>query len=115
MCRAIVGCQSSYENIMSVDVTCHFLATMLSISPKQLNFYINKVSPTIIISTLSNLSTCKTPDLHKVDTHFRGSQTEYSAHTDCTLRSCSRISQTGSEELLLLTLRFDNLRYLVYI
>ncbi|XP_076588631.1 hydrocephalus-inducing protein homolog [Chaetodon auriga] len=43
MCHAIVGHQSSYEHIMSVDVTCHFVATTLSISPKQLNFYIKKV------------------------------------------------------------------------
>lgn len=38
---------------MSVDVTCRFVATMLSISPKQLNFYINKVGPKIMSSTLS--------------------------------------------------------------
>lgn len=53
MCQAIVGCQSSYDHIMSVDVTCRFVATMLSISPKQLNFNLNKVGPKIMSSTLS--------------------------------------------------------------
>lgn len=48
MCQAIVGCQSSYDHIMSVDVTCQFVATMLSISPKQLNFNMNKVGPKIM-------------------------------------------------------------------
>nr|XP_046249402.1 hydrocephalus-inducing protein homolog [Scatophagus argus] len=43
MCVAIVGCQSTYKHVMSVDVTCHFVATMLSISPKQLSFYTKKV------------------------------------------------------------------------
>ncbi|XP_073328914.1 hydrocephalus-inducing protein homolog [Pagrus major] len=43
ICRAIVGDQSSLEQIMSVDVTCRFMATMLNISPKQLNFFIKKV------------------------------------------------------------------------
>lgn len=43
ICRAIVGDQSSLEQIMSIDVTCLFMATMLSISPKQLNFFIKKV------------------------------------------------------------------------
>ncbi|XP_027128846.1 hydrocephalus-inducing protein homolog isoform X3 [Larimichthys crocea] len=42
-CRAIVGDQRSYEHIMAVDVTCRFEATMVNISPKQLNFYIKKV------------------------------------------------------------------------
>ncbi|KAM9351908.1 hydrocephalus-inducing protein homolog [Symphorus nematophorus] len=43
MCHAIVGQQGPFEHIMSVDVTCHFVAPVLSISPKQLNFYIKTV------------------------------------------------------------------------
>ncbi|XP_075998117.1 hydrocephalus-inducing protein homolog [Genypterus blacodes] len=39
-CYGIVGLQGCYERIMTVDVTCHFVAPMLSISTKQLDFYI---------------------------------------------------------------------------
>lgn len=55
MCQAIVGCQSSYDNIMSVDVTCRFVATMLSISPKQLNFNMSKVGPKIMSTTVHHI------------------------------------------------------------
>ncbi|XP_047451812.1 hydrocephalus-inducing protein homolog [Mugil cephalus] len=43
VCNGIVGRQGHQENIMSVDVTCRFVAPVLSISSKQLNFYIKKV------------------------------------------------------------------------
>lgn len=43
VCYAIVGQQGYQEKIMSVDITCRFVAPLLSISPKQLNFYIKKV------------------------------------------------------------------------
>uniref|UniRef100_A0A3Q4HS25 Hydin adenylate kinase-like domain-containing protein n=1 Tax=Neolamprologus brichardi TaxID=32507 RepID=A0A3Q4HS25_NEOBR len=44
VCYAIVGQQGYQEKIMSVDITCRFVAPLLSISSKQLNFYIKKVS-----------------------------------------------------------------------
>ncbi|XP_039456431.1 hydrocephalus-inducing protein homolog [Oreochromis aureus] len=43
VCYAIVGQQGYQEKIMSVDITCCFVAPLLSISSKQLNFYIKKV------------------------------------------------------------------------
>ncbi|KAF7656193.1 hypothetical protein LDENG_00045060 [Lucifuga dentata] len=43
VCYGLVGLQNCYEQIMTVDVTCHFVAPMLSISTKKLNFYIEKV------------------------------------------------------------------------
>ncbi|KAI3370851.1 hypothetical protein L3Q82_007368 [Scortum barcoo] len=43
VCQGIVGHQSRNEQIMSVDVTCRFVAPVLSISSKQLNFYMEKV------------------------------------------------------------------------
>nr|XP_029134421.1 hydrocephalus-inducing protein homolog [Labrus bergylta] len=43
VCRGIVGHQGCKEHIMSVDVTCRFVAPMLSFSSKHLNFYIEKV------------------------------------------------------------------------
>ncbi|XP_034444093.1 hydrocephalus-inducing protein homolog [Hippoglossus hippoglossus] len=43
LCKAIVGQQGSYELLMSVDVTCRFVAPVLGFSSKQLNFYIEKV------------------------------------------------------------------------
>ncbi|CAB1432186.1 unnamed protein product [Pleuronectes platessa] len=42
LCKAIVGQQGSYEVLMSVDVTCRFVAPVLDFSSKQLNFYIEK-------------------------------------------------------------------------
>ncbi|KAM7396206.1 hypothetical protein PAMP_019263 [Pampus punctatissimus] len=43
VCYGIVGHQGSSECIMSVDVTCRFVAPVLSISSKWLNFHIEKV------------------------------------------------------------------------
>ncbi|XP_059190373.1 hydrocephalus-inducing protein homolog [Centropristis striata] len=43
VCHGIAGHQNCQELIMSVDVTCCFVAPMLSISSKQLKFYIEKV------------------------------------------------------------------------
>ncbi|XP_069028847.1 hydrocephalus-inducing protein homolog [Embiotoca jacksoni] len=43
VCQGIIGRQGSQENIMSVDITCRFVAPVLSISSKQLNFCIKKV------------------------------------------------------------------------
>ncbi|XP_025999986.1 hydrocephalus-inducing protein-like isoform X2 [Astatotilapia calliptera] len=43
VCYAIVGQQGYQEKIMSVDIACRFVAPLLSISSKQLNFYIKKV------------------------------------------------------------------------
>ncbi|XP_045894276.1 hydrocephalus-inducing protein homolog isoform X2 [Micropterus dolomieu] len=43
VCRGIVGRnEGGNKHIMSVDVTCHFVAPVLTISSKQLNFYIKK-------------------------------------------------------------------------
>lgn len=53
ICQAIVGSQSTNEQIMSVDITCRFVATMLSISPKELNFYMSKVGRKIMRNFLS--------------------------------------------------------------
>lgn len=41
---------------MSVDITCRFVATMLSISPKELNFYMSKVGRKIVSVFLSSVT-----------------------------------------------------------
>ncbi|XP_060779913.1 hydrocephalus-inducing protein homolog [Neoarius graeffei] len=43
VCHAIVGNQSGKECIMTVDITCQFIAPVLNISPQQLNFCVAKV------------------------------------------------------------------------
>ncbi|XP_075327326.1 hydrocephalus-inducing protein homolog [Odontesthes bonariensis] len=43
VCHGIIGHQGCQETIMSVDVTCRFVAPVLNISSKKLNFYIKKV------------------------------------------------------------------------
>lgn len=43
VCRTIVDGHSSYEHIHSVDVTCTFMSSLLSIFPEKMNFYIEKV------------------------------------------------------------------------
>lgn len=48
VCHGIVGHRGCNEHIMSVDVTCRFVAPMLSISSKQLNFYMEKVGQKIM-------------------------------------------------------------------
>lgn len=48
VCHGIVGRQGCCELIMSVDVTCRFVAPMLSFSSKQLKFYMEKVGQKII-------------------------------------------------------------------
>lgn len=53
MCRGIVGGQGCYKHIMSVDVTCRFVAPMLSISSKLLNFYTKKVGERMINYSIS--------------------------------------------------------------
>lgn len=66
ICQAIVGSQSTNEQIMSVDITCRFVATMLSISPKELNFYMSKVGRKITRNFLSfniNFPPSKKPSL----------------------------------------------------
>ncbi|KAM9351917.1 LOW QUALITY PROTEIN: hydrocephalus-inducing protein homolog [Symphorus nematophorus] len=96
-CCAIVGQQGRFEHIMSVDVTCHFVAPMLSICPEQLNFYI-KVSgqslmplyEKLILTNESSLSLsmelavvqpfflCEAPGAHSsattkfLEVHYRG-------------------------------------------
>lgn len=55
LCRGIVGDQGCYEHIMSIDVSCRFVAPVLSISSKRLNFYMEKVGKRMINCTLSTL------------------------------------------------------------
>ncbi|KAF5907639.1 hydrocephalus-inducing protein, partial [Clarias magur] len=43
VCQAIVGKQNGKEHIMTVDITCQFIAPVLNISPQQLNFCVEKV------------------------------------------------------------------------
>ncbi|XP_066569678.1 hydrocephalus-inducing protein homolog [Amia ocellicauda] len=42
ICQAIIGKQSGKERIMTVDITCQFIAPMLDMSAKQLCFYVEK-------------------------------------------------------------------------
>lgn len=43
VCRTIVDGHSSYEHIHSVDVTCSFMSSLLSVSPEKVDFYTEKV------------------------------------------------------------------------
>uniref|UniRef100_UPI003AADF4DB hydrocephalus-inducing protein homolog n=1 Tax=Centroberyx gerrardi TaxID=166262 RepID=UPI003AADF4DB len=73
VCCGIVGLQGCYERIMTVDVTCRFVAPVLSISSKQLNFYIEKVPGTSLVPlyeklVLKNISSlCLSMDLSLVE------------------------------------------------
>ncbi|KAK2841889.1 hypothetical protein Q5P01_012089 [Channa striata] len=55
VCRGIVGHKGCCEQIMSVDVVCRFVAPVLSISPKQLNFYKEKVPGTSLMPLYEKL------------------------------------------------------------
>lgn len=44
VCRTIVDGHSSYEHVHTVHVTCHFMSSLLSISPEKIEFYTEKVS-----------------------------------------------------------------------
>ncbi|XP_053175951.1 hydrocephalus-inducing protein homolog [Scomber japonicus] len=55
VCHGIVGHQSSYERIMAVDVTCRFVAPLLSFSSKRLNFHIEKVPGKTLIPLYEKL------------------------------------------------------------
>uniref|UniRef100_A0A672JE40 Uncharacterized protein n=1 Tax=Salarias fasciatus TaxID=181472 RepID=A0A672JE40_SALFA len=61
VCRGIIGQQGTLEKIMSVDVVCHFVAPLLSISPKQLNFRVKGqnlplVYKKLVLNNVSSLS-----------------------------------------------------------
>lgn len=43
ICRTMVDGHSSYEHIHSVDVTCSFRSSLLSIFPEKVDFYMEKV------------------------------------------------------------------------
>lgn len=43
ICRTMVDGHSSYEHIHSVDVTCSFRSSLLSILPEKVDFYMEKV------------------------------------------------------------------------
>ncbi|XP_024138466.1 hydrocephalus-inducing protein homolog isoform X3 [Oryzias melastigma] len=43
VCHGIIGRQGSQETIMTVDLSCRFVAPILSISAKKLDFFIKKV------------------------------------------------------------------------
>lgn len=60
VCNGIVGHSGRNEHIMSVDITCCFVAPKLTISSKQLNFYIEKVSQKSTGNTLSRIFLFKT-------------------------------------------------------
>ncbi|XP_008288806.1 hydrocephalus-inducing protein homolog [Stegastes partitus] len=64
VCQGIIGAQGSNEHIMSVDIICRFVAPVLSISSKELNFYIKKdkgkrllpVYEKLVLKNVSSLS-----------------------------------------------------------
>ncbi|XP_072290521.1 hydrocephalus-inducing protein homolog [Eucyclogobius newberryi] len=76
VCNSIVGNTGSCDNIMTVDVTCYFVAPMLSISPKQLHFCLEKVPGKSILPQykgllLKNVSTLTLfMDLQTVEPFF---------------------------------------------
>ncbi|XP_067905917.1 hydrocephalus-inducing protein homolog [Heterodontus francisci] len=49
ICQAIIGGQSGKERIMKVDVHCEFIAPMLELSTKQLNFRIEKPDHVVLV------------------------------------------------------------------
>lgn len=50
VCRTIVDGHSSYEHVHSVDVTCRFMSSLISLSPGKMEFYTEKVGETALIS-----------------------------------------------------------------
>lgn len=43
ICRTIVDGHSSYEHIHSVDVSCTFMSSLVTVFPEKVDFYIEKV------------------------------------------------------------------------
>lgn len=59
VCHGIIGRQGSQEIIMTVDLTCRFVAPVLSIPTKKLNFFMKKVGPfylTLVASVLASMT-----------------------------------------------------------
>ncbi|XP_059507551.1 hydrocephalus-inducing protein homolog [Stegostoma tigrinum] len=61
ICEAIIGQQSGKQRIMKVNVHCEFIAPVLELSPKQLNFRVEKprhvkLVPQYMPLTLKNIS-----------------------------------------------------------
>ncbi|XP_043935458.1 hydrocephalus-inducing protein homolog [Protopterus annectens] len=50
LCHAIIGRQSGKEKIMTVDVTCEFIAPVLQLSTQQLTFSIKKLPSDVLLS-----------------------------------------------------------------
>ncbi|XP_028813720.1 hydrocephalus-inducing protein homolog [Denticeps clupeoides] len=55
VCNAIVGHQTEKEPIMTVDVTCHFVAPDLEISTHQLSFYVEKAPGVLLLPLYERL------------------------------------------------------------
>ncbi|KAK2848119.1 hypothetical protein Q7C36_009801 [Tachysurus vachellii] len=55
ICHAFVGNQNGKERIMTVDITCQFIAPILNISPQQLNFCVEKVPGMPLVPLYENL------------------------------------------------------------
>lgn len=53
VCRTIVDGHSSYEQVHSVDVTCTFMSSLLSMSPEKMDFCLEKVGQTAALAAQS--------------------------------------------------------------
>ncbi|KAM4554444.1 hydrocephalus-inducing protein homolog [Fundulus diaphanus] len=62
VCNSIIGGHGCQKTIMSVEVKCRFVAPVLSISSKQLNFYVTKVQGNSLLPVYEKLV------LHNVST-----------------------------------------------
>uniref|UniRef100_A0A8C6LXQ9 Uncharacterized protein n=1 Tax=Nothobranchius furzeri TaxID=105023 RepID=A0A8C6LXQ9_NOTFU len=75
VCQGFIGHESRQETIMTVDVTCRFVAPLLSLSTKKLNFYIKKVKGQSVLPVyeklvLSNVSPLSLSMMLSLDAPF---------------------------------------------
>lgn len=55
VCRTIVDGHSSYEHVHSVDVSCRFMSSLISLSPGKMEFYTEKVGEAASLAALISL------------------------------------------------------------
>ncbi|KAM4733696.1 hydrocephalus-inducing protein homolog isoform 3-T4 [Anableps anableps] len=55
VCDSIIGGHGYQQTIMSLEITCHFVAPVLNISSEQLNFYVEKVKGNSLLPVYEKL------------------------------------------------------------
>ncbi|CAG5958443.1 unnamed protein product [Menidia menidia] len=84
VCHGIIGQKGCQETIMSVDVTCRFVAPMLSISSKKLNFAIKKVLEIHYLGHPQQDNVELHAEVHFPNLHFSSTNVDFGCVFNCT-------------------------------